>query len=158
MAVDQGASAIVFHIRPGEGSQPLPRGGSERLLLKNAENLTPEQKKKLNRAFLLAPELKLIYEQKENFRAIFNQNLTREQGEIALNRWIEAAKNMKNNHLNKFLYMLNDWKEYVLKYFTYRVTTSVIEGINNSIKTVKRMDYGFRNFANFKQRVLISFA
>ena len=127
-------------------------------LLKNAENLTPEQKKKLNRAFLLAPELKLLYEQKENFRAIFNQNLTREQGEIALNQWIGAAKNMKNNHLNKFLCMLNDWKEYVLNYFTHRVTTSVIEGINNSIKTVKRMGYGFRNFANFKQRVLISFA
>jgi transposase len=127
-------------------------------LLKNAENLTPDQKKKLDRAFLLSPQLKLIYEHKEKFRAIFNQHLTREQGEIELNQWIEEAKKMKNNHLNKFLYMLNDWKEYVLNYFTHRVTTSVIEGINNSIKTVKRMGYGFRNFANFKQRVLISFA
>ena len=54
--------------------------------------------------------------------------------------------------------MLNDWKAYVLNYFTHRFTTSIIEGINNSIKTVKRMGYGFRNFANFKQRVLISFA
>jgi transposase len=127
-------------------------------LLKNAENLTPDQKKKLDRALLLSPQLKLIYEHKEKFRAIFNQHLTREQGEIALTQWIEEAKKMKNNYLNKFLYMLNDWKEYVLNYFTYRVTTSVIEGINNSIKTVKRMGYGFRNFANFKQRVLISFA
>ena len=127
-------------------------------LLKNAENLTPDQKKKLDRAFLLAPQLKLIYEHKEKFRAIFNQNLTREQGEIELNKWIEEAKRMKNNYLNKFLYMLNDWKESVLNYFTHRVTTSIIEGINNSIKTVKRMGYGFRNFANFKQRVLISFA
>ena len=46
----------------------------------------------------------------------------------------------------------------VLNYFTHRFTTSIIEGINNSIKTVKRMGYGFRNFVNFKQRVLISFA
>jgi len=128
------------------------------VLLKNAENLTPDQKKKLDRALLLSPQLKLIYEHKEKFRAIFNQHLTREQGEIALTQWIEEAKKMKKNYLNKFLYMLNDWKEYVLNYFTYRVTTSVIEGINNSIKTVKRMGYGFRNFANFKQRVLISFA
>ena len=127
-------------------------------LLKNAENLTTDQKKKLNRALLLSPQLKLIYEHKEKFRAIFNQHLTRKQGEIALTQWIEEAKKMKNNYLNKFLYMLNDWKEYVLNYFTYRVTTSVIEGINNSIKTVKRMGYGFRNFANFKQRVLVSFA
>ena len=127
-------------------------------LLKNVENVTSDQKKKLERAFLLAPHLKLLYEHKEKFRAIFNQNLTRKQGEIELNKWIEEAKKMKNNYLHKFLYMLNDWKEYVLNYFTYRVTTSIIEGINNSIKTVKRMGYGFRNFANFKRRVLISFA
>ena len=104
-------------------------------LLKNAENLTPDQKKKLNRALLLSPQLKLIYDHKKKFRAIFNQHLTREQGEIELNLWIEEDKKMKNNYLNKFLYMLNDWKEYVLNYFTYRVTTSVIEGINNSIRT-----------------------
>jgi len=127
------------------------------VLLKNAENLTPDQKKKLDRAFLLSPELKLIYGHKEKFRAIFNQNLTRKQGEIELNKWIEEAKKMKNKHLNNFLYMLNDWKDYVLNYFTHRFTTSVIEGINNAIKTVKRMGYGFRNFVNFKQRILISF-
>ena len=127
-------------------------------LLKNAENLTPDQKKKRDRAFLLSPELKLIDDHKETFRAIFNRNLTRKQGEIELKQWMEAAREMNNNYLNTFLYMLNDWKEYVLNYFAHRVTTSVIEGINNSIKTVKRMGYGFRNFVHFKQRVLVSFA
>jgi transposase len=127
-------------------------------LLKNAEDLTADQKKKLARAFLLSPQLKLIYEHKESFRSIFNQRLGREHGEIELNQWMENAKQMQNKHLNKFLYMLNDWQEYVLNYFTHRFTTSIIEGINNSIKTVKRMGYGFRNFVNFKQRVLISFA
>lgn len=127
-------------------------------LLKNSENLTPAQKDKLDRAFLQSPELKLIYDHKEKFWAIFNQHLTRKQGEIELNKWMEEARKMKNKYLNNFLYMLNDWKDYVLNYFIHRFTTSVIEGINNSIKTVKRMSYGFRNFANFKQRILISFA
>lgn len=127
-------------------------------LLKNAEDLTADQKKKLTRAFLLSPQLKLIYAHKEKFRSLFNQRLSREHGEIELNQWIENAKQMQNKHLNKFLSMLNDWKEYVLNYFTHRFTTSLIEGINNTIKTVKRMGYGFRNFVSFKQRVLISFA
>ena len=127
-------------------------------LLKNAEDLTADQKKKLTRAFLLAPQLKLLYEHKEKFRSIFDRRLTRAQGGIELIQWVEQAKEMKNKHLNNFLYMLNEWKEYVLNYFTYRFTTSVIEGINNAIKTVKRMGYGFRNFVNFKQRILISFA
>ncbi len=124
----------------------------------NAENLTVDDKKKLACAFLVAPQLKRIYEHKEKFRLIFNQKLTREQGEIELTQWIEEAKKIKNKYLDKFLHMLNDWKAYVLNYFTHRFTTSIIEGINNSIKTVKRMGYGFRNFANFKERVLISFA
>jgi transposase len=128
------------------------------VLLKNAEDLTADQKKKLNRAFLLSPQLKLIYEHKEKFRSIFDQHLTREQGEIELNQWIEEAKSMKNKYLNQFLRMITDWKDYVLNYFTHRFTTSIIEGINNTIKTVKRMGYGFRNFVNFKQRVLLSFA
>ena len=127
-------------------------------LLKNAEDLTPEQKKKRDRAFLISPELRLIYDHKEKFRTIFNQKLTRKQGEVELEKWIEAARKMNNKYLNRFLYMLNDWKEYVLNYFVYRVTTSIIEGINNTIKAVKRMGYGFRNFVNFKQRILISFA
>ncbi|MCC8992593.1 MAG: transposase, partial [Candidatus Contendobacter sp.] len=87
-----------------------------------------------------------------------NQPLTKEAGEIALNQWIEEAKAMKNKYLNNFLYTLDNWKDCILNYFTHRVTTSIIEGINNSIKTVKRMGYGFRNFANFKQRVLMYFA
>ena len=128
--------------------QPLP----------DSTRTLEEPKKKLDRAFLLAPQLRLIYEHKETFRKIFNQNLTRKQGEIELNKWIEAAKKINNKYLNDFVYMLNDWKEYVLNYFTHRFTTSVIEGINNSIKTVKRMGYGFRNFANFKLRILINFA
>ena len=102
-------------------------------LLKNAEDLTPDQKKKLDRAFLLAPELKLLYCHKEKFRAIFNQKLTRQQGEKELNQWIKEARTTKNNYLNKFLYTLNDWKDYIVNYFTHRVTTSVIEGINNRV-------------------------
>lgn len=65
---------------------------------------------------------------------------------------------MKNKRLNNFLYILDDWKECVLNYFTRRVTMSVIEGINNSIKAAKQMGYGFGNLVNFKQRILISFA
>ncbi len=71
--------------------------------------------------------------------------------------WIEETSKMKNKHLNNFLYMLNARKEYVLNYFIHRVIASIIEGINNSFKTVKRIGYDFLNFISFKQRVVISF-
>ena len=63
-----------------------------------------------------------------------------------------------NKYLNNFLYTLDNWNDCILSYFTHRFTTSIVEGINNPIKKVKHMGYGFRNFANFKQRVLMYFA
>lgn len=81
-------------------------------LLKNAENLTPHQKNKRDSAFAFSPELKLSYDHKEKFRALFNQRLTRRQGAVELEKWIEEAKELQNKHLNNFLYMLNVWKEY----------------------------------------------
>ena len=82
-------------------------------LLKNAEDLTDDQRKKLNQVFLLTPQLKVFYENKEKFRLIFNQRLTREQGEIELNQWIEEENKMKNKYLNQFLCTLSNWKESV---------------------------------------------
>jgi transposase len=127
-------------------------------LLKDPTDLTDTQKNKLDKVFLLCPQLKLLYNQKEKIRFIFNKRLTHEQGEIELNKWIDEAKKLNNRYLNTFLEMLNNWKEYLLNYFSHRFTTSIIEGINNTIKTVKRMGYGFRNFGNFKLRILTSFA
>src|SRR5512147_41614 len=126
-------------------------------LLKNRSALTEDEKKKLKQAFFLSPELKALYEQKEKLRDIFEQHLTKEQAQQQIDQWIENAKKLNNKYLNNCLKTFNNSKDYVLNYFTYRFTTSLIEGINNSIKTIKRMCFGFRNFQNFKNRVLLSF-
>ncbi|SEK17504.1 transposase, partial [Alkalibacterium pelagium] len=33
-----------------------------------------------------------------------------------------------------------------------------IEGINNKIKVLNRVAYGYRNFANYKNRIIIHFS
>ncbi|WP_035856656.1 transposase, partial [Jeotgalicoccus marinus] len=35
------------------------------------------------------------------------------------------------------------------------LTNSPLEGINNSIKVLKRMAFGYRNFAHFRDRILL---
>ncbi|MBI5976091.1 transposase, partial [Staphylococcus canis] len=34
-------------------------------------------------------------------------------------------------------------------------TNGPIEGINNKIKLIKRVSYGYRNFYNFRNRILV---
>ncbi|MCY1585750.1 transposase, partial [Staphylococcus pettenkoferi] len=36
-----------------------------------------------------------------------------------------------------------------------QLTNGPLEGINNKIKLIKRVSYGYRNFENFKARILI---
>lgn len=37
------------------------------------------------------------------------------------------------------------------------LTNDPIEGINNKIKLIKRISHGYRNFLNFRNRILIIF-
>lgn len=41
--------------------------------------------------------------------------------------------------------------------FGVRLANSALEGINNKIKVIKRTAYGFRNFNNFRLRILLAF-
>lgn len=45
----------------------------------------------------------------------------------------------------------------ILNSFTYGFSNGPVEGMNNKIKVIKRIGYGFRNFENFRQRILIAF-
>lgn len=45
----------------------------------------------------------------------------------------------------------------IINSFIYGFSNGPIEGSNNKIKAIKRTAYGFRNFKNFRLRILISF-
>ena len=46
--------------------------------------------------------------------------------------------------------------EYIKNSFTYDYSNGPIEGINNFIKVLKRIAFGYRNFANFRTRIFIT--
>jgi len=50
--------------------------------------------------------------------------------------------------------MLQNWSEYILNSFDCRYSNGYTEGVNNSIKVLKRVAYGYRNFDNFRTRIL----
>ncbi|MFC5976342.1 transposase, partial [Carnobacterium antarcticum] len=39
----------------------------------------------------------------------------------------------------------------------YKYSNGKIEGINNKIKVLNRVAYGYRNFVNYKNRILLHF-
>jgi transposase len=44
-------------------------------------------------------------------------------------------------------------RHYVLKYFLCRITTAISEGINNKIKRLKHMAYGYKDVTYFLLKI-----
>ena len=51
--------------------------------------------------------------------------------------------------------MLTNWEKYILNAFDCKYSNGFTEGCNNSIKVIKRTGYGYRNFDNFRTRILM---
>ena len=48
------------------------------------------------------------------------------------------------------------YRDYIVHMFNTNYTNGVIEGINNKIKVIKRIAFGYRSFVHFKNRILIT--
>lgn len=131
--------------------------GCRWLLVKNRENLTEKQEKKLAGMLQASPELKYCYELKETFRALFNQHLTPKAAEQRLRRWVAQVEATPFKALRSFVGTLRNWWEQILNYFDGRYNNGFAEGVNLKIKLLNRRGYGYRNFTSFRLHVLVAF-
>jgi transposase len=72
----------------------------------------------------------------------------------ALKTWYLVARESK---LKPFLALAKTIRKYrraIEAYIKSRLTTAVSEGLNNKIKTLKRMGYGYTNPTSFKRKIL----
>ena len=129
--------------------------GCRWLLVKNAEDLTEEEQAKLAAMFGVSPELKRLHALKEAFRAVFETVPDRPTAQDQLAEWVQEVQQSGLSSLTKFVTTLRNWWEVILNYFHDRLSSGVVEGMNNKLKLIKRLAYGYRNFAHFRLRVLV---
>jgi len=139
-----------------EATQALLKG-CRWLLVKNAENLTVEEREKLQAMLAASPTLKTCYELKEAFRAWFNQSPNRAEAEQGLEEWLAKVQTSGLKALQTFTQTLANWRERILNYFDGRHSNGFAEGVNLKIKLINRRGFGYRNFANFRLHVLVAF-
>jgi transposase len=127
---------------------------SKFILLKNGVDLSREEKEKLEIILKCSNRLRLAYELKEEFRAIYQSNITIEKGKAKIELWIDKARKVYCDVITT----IKNHLEGICNYFLSRTTSGVMEGINNKIKLIKRQAYGFVNFDNFRMRLLACFS
>ncbi|PIK15966.1 ISL3 family transposase [Halobacteriovorax sp. JY17] len=141
------------HMCKGEMKR-MTRGKFKQLFLKKAERRDKFENRHINDVlkdnhyFVLLELIKegmfQIYQSKNEIEA---RDKFDEMGE-----WIKQSKVFYN--LEKWWKTFDsNWNTFK-NYFKYRVSSSLSEGINNVIKTVKKRAYGYRNMAYFKLKIL----
>jgi len=123
------------------------------ILRKNNEDLTPDERKKLNRLFDHSPELKLAYTFREELTAIFEMQLTREEAKRRLTKWQDKVRRSVLTCFDKFLTTLENWLDKIVNYFVDRLSSGFVEGLNNKVKTIKRRCYGIPRVTTLFQRL-----
>ncbi|WP_293332906.1 transposase [Microcoleus sp. CAWBG58] len=126
---------------------------SKYLLLNNGENLNPEQLDRLELILKKSECLRIAYQMKEEFRKIYETNLTVKKGQEKFKKWLNHAQIFFRESAST----IENHFEGICNYFVHRTTSGVMEGINNKIKLIMRQGYGFSNFDNFRNRVLACF-
>lgn len=127
------------------------------IILKNNEDLTSEEKEKLQFAFECSKGIKEMYELKEDMREVFEQKISKERARKKLRKLITQTKGINDKSIKSFIKTYNTFEEYILNYFGERKSNGLVEGIVNKIKVIKRIAYGMLNFYNFAGRILSAF-
>ena len=107
------------------------------IVRKNNRDLTADERKKLNLLFGYSPDLKLAYTFREELTSIFEQNLTVEDGKTRLLKWRDKARRSTLTCFNTFFITLDNWIDKIANYFSDRLTSGFVEGLNNKIKVLK---------------------
>lgn len=151
--------AKIDEIRQEEMRKALTRDaqrflkGHRFLLLRAMDKLEPEQVDSLVTLLEANATLCTTYILKEQLRLFWDQP-TRAEGELYLRTWIAKASQSGIKRLAKFAKTLSDHWEGLVAYFDHRISTGPLEGVNNSIKVLKRKAYGYRDIDFFKLRIL----
>jgi transposase len=123
------------------------------VLLKKQSNHTQKDQEALMELKTINLPLYEAYLIKEQFDQFFEYKYAK-CAQRFLEKWYQAIPATIKKHFESFYQMLKNYFNGVITYFKYRITNSIAEGINNKIKVLKRMAYGYRDHEYFKLKIL----
>jgi len=119
--------------------------GSRWLLLRNWENLRNEQDRvRLSELLAANKKLATVYVLKDDLKHLWDYWHTGYARRF-WQQWHRRAMRSRIEPLKKFARKLKEYLRGILAHCRWRLHTSLLEGINNKIKVIKRMAYGYRD-------------
>ena len=118
------------------------------LLLRNRDNLKAEQAVKLEELLQANQPLMTVYLLKDQLKELWYAP-SEAEARRRWEEWLELAMSSGLAPVQQFARRLKGYIEGIIASAIYRMNTSVLEGMNNKIKVIKRMAYGYRDKGYF---------
>jgi transposase len=132
--------------------------GSKYLLLKNTENIDkPEDKEHLDRLLKLNETISKVMILKDTLKLIW-ECTGREEARRQIDEWCVMAQSVHHPSVDAFVRRIQRYHYGILNHCDYPIHTSILEGINNKIKLIKRKSYGFHDDRYFSLKVIQAFS
>ena len=144
------------YIKAGQQDRKVLKG-SRYLLLKNEENLSDNQKHRLEKVLELNSTLSILYILKEQLKLIYYYS-DPEKVKQTLDDWCRMAEHVDHPAVKTFIKRLRFFEYGIVAHADYPIGTSRLEGVNNKIKVIKRKAYGFHDSKYFALKVKQAFA
>lgn len=121
-------------------------------VIKRPGNLTDYQSQVLKKLEQWNMPLYRAYLLKEQFYTLLVPQ-PKDKAEENLRIWMKEALQTKISGLRYFCKTVEAHLPYILNYFESGRTSGAIEGVNNKIKNIKRMGYGYKNLEYFFRKI-----
>lgn len=153
MAVDEDRKWLHSYTSEGEVKR-LTRGKFKRLFVKKSGRRSLVENRHINDVLKDNEHFAYLELIKEGMHQLYDSKSDWEAREkfVEIGEWIRQSPYLYE--LKKWWSNFNNGWETFKNYFEYRVSSSLSEGQNNVIKTLKKRGYGYKNMAYFKLKIL----
>lgn len=127
------------------------------MLLARKNNLPEEKLLRLNDILNNNKELYEADVLKELLPEIWRSS-SKEEASTLWDRWVALAMESTASEIKKFADSQNrSYRDGITNAGIYHFGTNILEGMNNKIKVLKRVAFGYRDFSYFKLRIMNAF-
>lgn len=118
--------------------------GTKYLLLKNRSKLKKNQKEQLQTLLELNQNINIAYVLKDDLKRVWDYKSTGWANKC-LDSWMSTAIASNIKPLMKFAQTLDNYRYGLISHCHYPINSGRLEGMNNKIKVIKRLAYGFHD-------------
>lgn len=125
------------------------------LMRRHAWRLSDKSREKLARYLAQYPVLKTLYEVKQSLvRYVLLKNVTQRRMQAKLPGFLRLLEQMRQSPLKRLAETLTSWLQPIVAMWRFRKSNGITEGFHTKMEMLSRRAYGFRNFENYRLRVI----